>query len=183
MKHILRQLNVAGMMTLILMVVGIGACRADSQVDFDGTLIEDPCTLAVGTQGSVQTVDFGTVINKYLYANTRSPVQTFTILLQDCDTSLGKTVSFIFHGTEDAAQPGLLALDPTSGAQGIAIGLASADGTPLSINEESGTSTLNDGDTQISFQAYVQASQAAIVNNAIVVGEFSATATFEMVYE
>lgn len=165
------------------MLMGMGACRADSQVDFDGTLIEDPCTLAVGTQGSEQTVDFGTVINKYLYANTRSPVQTFTILLQDCDTSLGKTVSFIFHGTEDTVQPGLLALDPTSGAQGVAIGLASADGTPLPLNEASGTSTLNDGDTQISFQTYVQASPTAILNNAIVVGEFSATATFEMVYE
>lgn len=183
MKQILRQLTFAGTMTLLFLVVGVGACRADSQVDFDGTLVEDPCTLAVGTQGTEQTVDFGTVINKYLYANTRSPVQTFTILLQDCDTSLGKTVSFIFHGTEDTTQPGLLALDPTSGAQGVAIGLASADGTPLPINEDSGIFTLNDGDTQISFQTYVQASPAAIANSAIVVGEFSATATFEMVYE
>ena len=183
MENILSKFSLVGMMPLFFMVVGIGACRADSQVDFDGTLIEDPCTLAVGTQGSEQTVDFGTVINKYLYANTRSPAQTFTIMLQDCDTSLGKTVSFIFHGTEDIAQPGLLALDPTSGAQGVAIGLASADGTPLPLNEDSGKSTLNDGDTQISFQAYVQASPTAILNNAIVVGEFSATATFEMIYE
>ncbi|OAT31256.1 minor fimbrial subunit [Buttiauxella brennerae ATCC 51605] len=157
--------------------------QADSVVDFDGTLVEDPCTLAVGDQGENIVADFGTIIDKYLYTNGRSSQQSFTILLQDCDTSLGKTVSFIFRGVEDSDQPGLLALDATSGATGVAVAITNADGTPLPLNEASELANLNDGDNQISFQAFVQASSTAITNNAITLGEFSATATFEMEYE
>lgn len=183
MKKIMGKYYFIRAIVIFSLTMVTGVCCADSQVDFDGTLIEDPCTLAVGTQGDDQTVDFGTVINEYLYENTRSPVQTFTILLQDCDTSLGKVVSFVFHGTEDTVQPGLLALDSTSGAGGVAIALASSEGIPLPLNEPSGKSTLNDGDNQISFQAYVQASPEAIANSAIVAGAFSAIVTFEMQYE
>lgn len=163
--------------------INLPVCKADSQVDFDGTLVKDPCTLSVGALGEDKVVDFGTIINKYLYTNGHSPVQSFTILLQDCDTSLGNTVSFIFKGVEDIDQPGLLALDSTSGAKGVAIAINNANGTPVALNENSAESTLEDGDNQVTFQAYVKASPTALANSTITLGEFNATATFEMAYE
>ncbi|MGK7286082.1 fimbrial protein [Buttiauxella agrestis] len=172
----------AALLALVLTSVP-SVSKANSQVDFDGTLVEDPCTLAVGEKGDNIVADFGTIIDKYLYTNGHSPQQRFTILLQDCDTSLGNTVSFIFRGTEDSDQPGLLMLDTTSGAKGVAVAITNADGTLLPLNEASKLVNLNDGDNQISFLAFIQASSTAITNNAIVLGEFSATATFEMVYE
>ena len=176
----------SALFTLILALasaINTPVCQADSQVDFAGTLVKDPCTLSIGEAGENKVVDFGTIVDKYLYANGQSQAQTFTILLQDCDTSLGNTVSFIFKGNEDTDQPGLLALDDSSVAKGVAIGIANTAGTPLPLNENSEESSLNDGDNQITFQAYVKASPAAIANNAITQGDFSATATFEMAYE
>ncbi|MDI3206654.1 fimbrial protein [Pseudomonas shahriarae] len=56
------------------------------------------------------TLDFGTVTDKYLYINQRTPGQTFEIRLTECDASLGKTVKVAFSGIENPNLSGLLAV-------------------------------------------------------------------------
>ncbi|WP_339275235.1 fimbrial protein [Enterobacter asburiae] len=154
---------------------------AQSDVNFSGTLVEDPCTLA--PEDSNITVDFGTVILKSLYTNKRTLPKLFALHLIECDTSLGNTVHVTFSGVEDSEQPGLLALDGTSGAKGVALGLATLHGEPLPINQVSKAFALQDGNSVIHLMAYVQASDTAITNKTLVAGDFSAIATFDLSYD
>ncbi len=64
-------------------------------------------------------------------------------------------------GTEDSGQPGFLALDDTSGAQGVGIGMETTDGTAVAINNTTGmTFVLNDGNNSLNFRAWLQAKRA-----------------------
>lgn len=164
------------------MILGGGnfvRAASDNNLHFDGTLVADPCELDPKTTDIV--LDFGTVIDKYLYLNTRTHSQPFTINLIECDISMGKAVMMSFKGLESPELPGLLAL--TGGAAtGIAIGMELADGTPLPFNKPTPAFDLNDGTTRITLQGYVQGEPTALQNRQIGRGEFTATATFELDY-
>lgn len=158
----------------------VGTARAkDNNLHFDGTLVADPCVLDPNT--TEITLDFGTVIDKYLYLNARTHSQPFTINLLECDTSLGDTAIFTFKGAESSELPGLLAL--TKGpASGIAIGMELPDGTPLPFNKPTPGFHLTDGATSITMKGYVQGEPRAIQSHSIGRGEFTAVATFEIEY-
>ncbi len=154
---------------------------ADENMRFHGALVAEPCVILPGEE-RIQ-LDFGTIVDKYLYLNTRTHSQIFTLHLAECDLSLGNTVSVTFSGSENANLPGLLALDGGSSASGIAIGLENRDGTALPLNSASDKYRLAAGSNQIALQAYVQGEPEAIRNKTIGRGEFSATATFSLEYE
>ena len=167
-------------MAITLMAGTAGSAHAkDNNLHFDGTLVADPCELDPNTTDI--KLDFGTVIDKYLYLNTRTHSQPFTINLVACDTSLGDEAVFTFKGTESSELPGLLAL--TQGpASGIAIGMELPDGTPLPFNQPTPQLHLQDGTTSLTFQGYVQGEPTAIQNHSITRGNFTAIATFEISY-
>lgn len=72
-------------------MVSMGELQAkNNNLHFDGTLVAEPCELDPNTTDI--TLDFGTVIDKYLYLNTRTHSQPFAINLIECDISLGKEV-------------------------------------------------------------------------------------------
>lgn len=148
---------------------------------YRGNLVAEPCTLLPEDESIA--VEFGTVIDKYLYLNTRTHSKPFQLHLMDCDTSLGKTVKMTFSGTESLALPGLLALDAGSEAKGIAIGLETEDGQALALNQQSRGQEILDGNNTITLQAYVKGEPEAITNRAIERGMFTAVATFNLEYE
>lgn len=154
---------------------------AGDNVRFHGALVAEPCVIPPGEEEIA--LDFGTIVDKYLYLNTRTPGQPFTLHLTDCDQSLGQTVKVSFLGTESPALPGLLAIDGSGGASGIAIGLETQQAVPLPLNKASGTYPLRSGDNLIGLKAFVQGEPAAIANQAIGLGAFSAVATFSLEYE
>ncbi len=83
-------------------------------------------------------------------------------------------------GTEDSEQPGFLALDTTSTAQGVGIGMETIDGVRVAINNPTGAKfTLSDGSNDIHFRAWLQAKSGRDVT----LGDFTAnlTATFEYI--
>lgn len=83
-------------------------------------------------------------------------------------------------GTEDSEQPGFLALDASSGAQGVGIGMEKTDGTAVPINNTSGaTFLLSNGNNNLNFNAWLQAKSGREVT----MGDFTAslTATFEYI--
>ena len=128
-------------------------------------------------------LDFGTVVDKYLYANQRTKSQPFTIHLTECNPAIAATVSITFSGTPSTALPGLLALDAGSSATGVAIGLEMSDGRELSLEQTSSATTLSVGENQLRYQAYVRGEPDAIANRNIGFGEFTATASFSLSYE
>lgn len=154
---------------------------ANSNLKLHGALVAEPCTLLPGDE-SVQ-LDFGTVIDKYLYLNGRTHGKAFQLHLIDCDTNLGKTLKMTFGGTESIQLPGLLALDGGSQASGVAIGMETPQGQPLPLNQQSGAYTLTDGSNVINLQAYVRGEPTAITHKTIGRGVFTTIATFTLDYE
>lgn len=165
---------------LLLALLAVPAVHAaGSNLQISGTLVTEPCSLDVN--GNTLTVDFGTVIEKGLYKDIRTPGVPLTITLTDCDISLGKTVTLTFSGTESAALPGYLAATG-DGSDGIAIGIETPDGTALPVNRASAGFSLQDGTTQIPLRAYVEVEADAIKNRTLTPGEFSASATIDAEY-
>ncbi|MGE2250072.1 fimbrial protein [Serratia marcescens] len=153
----------------------------DNNLYLHGALVAEPCVISPGDEEI--PLDFGTIIDKYLYLNTRTQGQAFLIHLEECDLTLGKMVSVTFTGTESIALPGLLALDGSSEATGIAIGLETPAAKPLRLNKVSDKALLQDGANTIALKAYIQGEPDAIANKTIGRGAFSAAATFNLEYE
>ncbi len=158
--------------------VHAGNLEADVRIRVN--VIAEACNIRPGDE-NIQ-LDFGTVIKKYLYINTRTHSKPFAIHLIDCDPSIAKTVTVKLTGQESTALPGLLAFNPSSMARGAALGLEHADGSAFPING-SDTYTVPTGDLTLNYQAYVQGEPDAIQNNSIVGGNFSATAIYSLDYE
>ncbi|EOL8944466.1 fimbrial protein [Cronobacter dublinensis] len=168
------------LMAMILMWPG-GAAMAADNVHLSGALVAEPCTLP-DTDTDIQ-LNFGTVIEKYLYQYQRTKSQPFSIHLKDCDPAIMSSVSVTFQGAADKELTTLLALDMSSSAKGVAIGLELADGTPLAINKPSPFSQLTRGNNELSFNAFVQGLPSVIQNKTMVSGDFVATSNFVLTYQ
>lgn len=170
-------------LVLSLSLVGVPFCAQSETVQFDGTLVEDACEVYPGDENI--ELDFGTIVDKYLYLNTRTHSQPFTIRLINCDLVLGKEVQVTFMGTESAALPGLLALNAGSQASGIAIGLETGNGTPILLNKAKNyIQQLHTGNgNNLNLKAYVEGEPTRLLTKTIGRGAFEATATFMLEYE
>ncbi|EIT7187762.1 type 1 fimbrial protein [Serratia marcescens] len=145
-----------------------------------GALVAEPCTLAPGDENIL--LEFGTVLEKYLYLNQRTHSKAFRLHLTGCDVRIGSGVTLTFSGTPSGALPGYLALDGGSQAGGIAIGIETPEGKALPFNETSAVYPLTTGDNVLTLQAYVQGEPDALNNQRIRRGNFSAVATFHLAY-
>ncbi|WNN49339.1 fimbrial protein [Siccibacter colletis] len=167
------------LIALITLAVAISPVQAvESNLQFGGTLVSDPCDLDPETTDL--EIDFGSVIEKDLYLHTRTQGVPVVINLINCDTTLGDAVSLTFKGTENSALPGMLAVTGT--AAGIGIALETQDGSPLPFNRATPSMTLAQGNNSIALRAYVTGEPEAIKNQTMTPGDFSAIATFEMEY-
>jgi len=166
------------------LIAGLLALSCAAQADnvrLHGALVAEPCVIAPGDENV--RLDFGTVIDKYLYANERTHGQAFDIRLGECDLSLGKTVKVTFSGTENQSLKGLLAIEGSSQASGIAIGMETQGGQPLPLNKAGEGYRLGAGNNTLTVLAYVQGEPEAIARRTIARGPFSAIATFRLEYE
>lgn len=164
---------------LLLLLLQVKAHAVTDNLRFSGNLVAEPCVLDPTTENI--ELDFGTIIDKYLYINQRVHSQPFTVRLLECDLSLGNTVSLTFSGTADSELTDMLAI--TGSASGIAIGLESTSGVALPFNKATPMYALTSGTTELVFNGYVQGKPTAIQNHSIGRGEFNAIATFTLNYE
>lgn len=172
--------------TYLLLCTVIGAMAntaiaASDNVHFSGALVTEPCTLPEPDKDI--HLDFGTVIEKYLYQYQRTKSLPFQIHLTECDPAILSTVSVTFQGTADIELTNMLALDASSAGKGVAIGLELADGTPLAINKATSYSQLASGNNTLSFNAFVQAQPTAILNKSLIPGDFTSISTFILNYQ
>lgn len=171
---------------LFPLIVGLGGVSGQSSaatdiVRFKGALIAEPCTLRAGDEDI--TIDFETIIDKYLYINGRTLAKPLVLHLDDCDLSLGNTVKLTFSGTPSTKLNGLLAISGASQTQGIAIGIETQQGNLVALNSGQYNQGLIAGNNTISLQAYVQGEPEAIAQKTINPGGFTASATFLLEYE
>ncbi|HCU0895341.1 TPA: fimbrial protein [Serratia marcescens] len=170
-----------GVIGVGLLIAASGCWAAADNMHFSGALVAEPCTLRPGDEDI--RLDFGTVIDKYLYTYGRTPGKAFSLVLQDCDISLGNTVKVTFSGAESAALPGLLKPDGGSQATGIALGLETMAGAPLALNKPSEGYVIGKGSNSLQLQVYVRGEPEAIAQKSIGLGAFSSVATFGLEYE
>ncbi|HHQ6590811.1 TPA: fimbrial protein [Serratia fonticola] len=170
---------------LISLIIGLGSLSSVSQavdnVRFRGALVADPCTLRVTDENI--NIDFGSIVEKYLYLNTRTLGVPLVLHLDDCDLSLGNMVKLTFSGTENSRLNGLLAISGASQTSGIGIGIETQQGNKVAINTGSYNQGLISGNNTISLRTYVQGEPDAISQKTINPGDFTASATFLLEYE
>lgn len=160
---------------------GYAAKEGTDNVHFSGALVAEPCTLS--DEDANIKLDFGTIIESYLYQYQRTLSKPFAIHLTDCDPTLYKTVGVTFQGNEDVELPGMLMLDPSSTAQGVVIGITLQDGTPLPVNKSSPYLSLMAGNNVLSFMAYVKVKPSVLLQKNLQKGDFQAVATFILDYQ
>lgn len=171
-------INLFFLVAVMFFIQGNAAAVTDN-IQFSGNLVAEPCVLA--PESEAIELDFGTIVDKYLYINERVHSQPFTVRLLECNLTLGNTVSLTFSGTADNELTDMLAV--TGAASGIAIGLETADGAALPFNQATPMMALTAGTTDLVFNGYVQGKPSAIQNRSIVRGAFNATANFTLTYE
>lgn len=169
------------LLTLTGVMLSNGVQAVDNNVHFHGALVAQPCVLP--DSDTELKLHFGSVIEKSLYQYQRTKSLPFSIHLEDCNPSLMNTVSVTFNGSPDDELPTYLALESTSTAKGVAIGLEMADGTPLDINKAAPSLPLTAGDNTLTFNAFVQAKPNALSQETITAGDFTAISTFVLGYQ
>jgi len=151
---------------------------SDENIYLHGILVEEPCSVSL--HSSDQTVRLGNIIKNMLYLHKRTQSFPFSIILEECDTTIGSLVEITFNGEPDEAQPNMLAVEGT--AKGISIGLENFSGTPIILNKTIERYTLNEGQMVLRFFAYVSAANSVIEKKEIVEGNFTASMTFALNY-
>ena len=110
MRHEMRHKGWACAGLACLLIFGlIPAGQAADNLSFKGNLVEEACTIRPGDEAI--TLEIWDVTSKHLYINTRSQGKGFKLHLEDCDTTIGNTVTITFGGRENMALPGLFALE------------------------------------------------------------------------
>ncbi len=152
---------------------------AVENLHFYGNLLSKSCTLVLQDEVLAE-VHFPAVSRKDLMVAGQSARVPVVFQLKDCKGPAQYEVRVTLTGIEDAEQPGFLALDTSSAAQGVGIGMEKTDGTPVPINNTTGvTFVLSNGNNNLNFNAWLQAKSGREVT----MGEFTAslTATFEYI--
>mgnify|MGYP002516883752 CR=1 FL=1 len=156
-----------------------GMAQAADNLHFYGNLLSKSCTLVIQGE-TLAEVHFPTISRKDLMVTGQSARVPVVFQLKDCKGPAEYQVRVTLTGTEDSGQPGFLALDTSSTAQGVGIGMEKTDGMQVAINNTNGaTFALTNGNNDINFRAWLQAKSGRDVT----IGEFTAslTATFEYI--
>ena len=156
-----------------------GAANAADQghgtVTFEGSIIDAPCSITPET--SEQTVPMGQISTAELKDGGRSNSRGFKISLENCTTDTLKTVTTTFTGATSTVADGSLAIDGK--AQNAAIVITNAGGKQIKLGTASDAQTLNDGNNDLNFAAYLQGDS----KTAATPGAFKAIATFALAYQ
>ncbi|HDX3181720.1 TPA: fimbrial protein [Escherichia coli] len=161
------------------LLAGLLLTASTGALAVDNNLLSKSCTLVVDG-ANLAEIHFPTVSNRDLMVAGQSAHLPVVFKLKDCKGPAGYNVKVTLSGTEDSGQPGFLAVDDTSTAQGVGIGMETLDGTRVDINNTTGaTFALINGNNDINFRAWIQAKSGRDVT----IGEFTAslTATFEYI--
>jgi type 1 fimbria pilin len=156
----------------------------DNELKFTGTFVNEPCEVSIGGSGAGINVDFGTVPEKNFYNSSSDYAwsEKFSILLKNCDLSIGTQVKVTFAGVEDLEQPGALAINSNNGISHVAIIILDSKGNKLLVNTQSDSYLLSAGNTSLSFVANLKASRDGVKNKTVGSGSFNSVATFVLEY-
>lgn len=167
---------VLGLGLSIIAGSALAADQGHGTVEFYGSIIDAPCS--IDPDSGAQRIPLGQVSSSALKDGGRSASKMFKIKLLQCSTETYKTVKTTFTGAE--------APDVLEGALGIegiaknaAVVITNAGGEQIKLGQASAAQTLNDGNNDLNFAAYLQGSSS----KAAIPGDFTAIATFALSYQ
>lgn len=111
---------------LMLVFGGVTQAKNDN-LYLHGNLLSKSCT-PVSNGGLLVEVHFPTMSYKDLMVSGQSARVPVVFQLKECKGPAQYSVKVTLTGTEDSGQPGFLALDASSGAQGVGIGMETTNG-------------------------------------------------------
>ncbi|NDJ55759.1 type 1 fimbrial protein [Enterobacteriaceae bacterium 4M9] len=154
------------------------------EITFTGTVVGLPCLIE--TESENFDVPFGQIGLRDLYGagSTRATPVPFSIKLKDCTTAVSNAVTVTFGGMANASMAEYLAVDVTSEAKGIAIGIQEASGGDLiPLNQASAPQEITGLTAELKYEAFVQGEDAALADRTITTGNFTATASYTLNYQ
>ena len=153
-------------------------------ITFKGTIIDAPCSIAQESQ--FQTIEMAQVANVSLKNGGKSSPTPFKIELRGCDMGSLKSATATFTGSP-SSNPDLLAIKGS--ARGASLAIADHKGELIKLGSASPAQTLSNGDTFLSFSAYLQGDSVAGVGGEagtsaeITPGDFETFANFTLAYQ
>ncbi|HGB9615935.1 fimbrial protein [Escherichia coli] len=171
---------------ILLLAIFLPVCGYASELGFKGNLLDRPCQ--IDPSSVAQEVTFRDTATRLYHAwPGKSYEENFQIKLVNCHaTTMGKFVKLVFKGAEEPKLPGYLQVSGVNSGK-LGIGIIDTDGRSLlQLNQvqngRQGNKVEKDNVT-LNFKAFVQATPEAIANKAVQPGNYSSTATFELLYE
>lgn len=146
-------------------------------VNFVGEVVDAACSVSADSVN--QTITLSQVRTAKLTASGMFAQQKepFTIVLEDCDTTVSQNAGVTFNGQQDPVIDTALANTAGAGAAAnVALQLFGPDGNQLNIGEDSSTITLINGTNTIPLSVDYVATGAATPGNV------ASTATFNVNY-
>lgn len=180
-KYIMRYLACIAGGALLLST----AAQADTStnINYSGTLIALPCTVAPGKENLHVTMN--EVPTKSLYRFKRTAPKLLSFTLEDCDPALATNITFKLTPIEANTDPeGLLDFTPSSEAKGAGIAFEFLNGEQILLNTEyKYPEEIQKGNMTLQMNAFLQGKNDAIANRAIVPGIYSAVMVYTLQYE
>ncbi|MBT9430904.1 fimbrial protein [Candidatus Symbiopectobacterium endolongispinus] len=146
----------------------------DATVTFHVQVVSSPCHFQDNTE---IIVEMGETSTRTLQTQQYGDWHTFTLGFTECNTDTFQNVAIQFLGTEDTHLPGRLALDSSSGAKGVAIGIY-YDNSLITINNNSAWIPLQVGYNLLPFSARIEKTAEDTLQS----GDYTATAHFKLSY-
>lgn len=167
-------LSMAIVMALQLAAFNGFAAGNNGSVTFNGEVVDSPCDLAPGQDGTDVKVPFGQLSMEQLNSG-QVKSQNFQLQLKNCNLA-GKTTSITFNGINNIDTT---MLATTGSATGVGIALSSTNapitlGTPFALNG------LSDGSNTLAFTA---TAKKAASGTSVTAGDFTAVSNFTIAYQ
>ncbi|EBV5086532.1 type 1 fimbrial protein [Salmonella enterica] len=179
------KIAVAALMALGLSSVGAFAAAPtganSGQVTFNGEVVDTPCNLAPGQDGTDVKVDFGQLSMSQLNAGVET-AEPFSLHLENCnllkdpaDPTKGSLVASIAFNSMDVSTDPLL-MTTRGSASGLGLGIKGykLDGTVTPLK---GLTSL--GNNELKFTAIAKKAVAA---TNVTAGDFEAATNFQITY-
>lgn len=157
-----------------------GTAAADTgNISFIGEITNAACAIGGGQDGAAMTVAMGSVpATMFAAVGDRGPQTEFVIKLIGCDTTIADTASISFSPAAGSViSDRLLSLENGMGAQGVAVGLATAAGTDIVVGGAASDYLLIDGTNELRFKAFYEATAYPVT-----AGSANARAVFQVDY-
>ncbi len=157
-----------------------------SDLEFKGNLLDRPCQ--IDPASVAQEISFRDTASRLFFTwPGKSSEQTFQIKLVNCHSmTIGKIVELTFKGQEENKLPGYLQVRGINLGK-LGIGVIDTDGVSLlklnQIHNKGKGMKVDDNTVTFNFKAFVQATNDAISSKSVKPGNYSATATFVLLYK